>query len=55
MEKGSRTLYMPDETKNIGLRVLYRYGNLGLDARGWDLAYSGDDGRVNFAPQGRTP
>ena len=30
---GSRTLYMPDETEDIGLRVLYRYRDLDLYAR----------------------
>ena len=51
---GNRTLYLPDETKDIGLRVLIRGGDRGLDARCWDLVYSGADGRVNFAPQGAT-
>ena len=46
---GSRTLYMPDETSNIGLRVLYRYRDLDLGAGDGDLAYSNEDGRVNFA------
>ena len=46
---GSRTLYMPDETSDIGLRVLCRDGDLDLNAWDWDLAYSGSDGRVNFA------
>jgi len=50
---GGRTLYMPDETEDIGLRVLYRDGDLSLFARGRDLAYSCGGGRVNFAPQGR--
>jgi len=50
---GSRTLYMPDETKDIGLRVLYRNGGSDLYARDEDLAYANSDGRVNFAPQGR--
>jgi hypothetical protein len=52
---GSRKLYMPEETENIGLRVLCRYGDLDLDAGNGDLAYSDGDGRVNFAPQGRAP
>lgn len=52
---GSRTLYMPDETENIGLRVLFRSWGLVLDAWDRDLANSGDYGRVNFAPQGRAP
>jgi hypothetical protein len=55
LEKGNRTLYMPDETEDIGLRVLYRNRYLDLGAWGGDLAYSNDLGRVNFAPQGRTP
>jgi len=46
---GSRTLYMPDETEDIGLRVLYRYWDLGLGAWYWGLADSGSVGRVNFA------
>jgi len=52
---GGRTLYMPDETEDIGLRVLYRGWILVLVAWGRNLAYSVDYGRVNFAPQGRTP
>jgi len=51
--RGDRTLYMPDETSDIGLRVLYRYWDLDLDARDDDLASSNSDGRVTFAPQGR--
>jgi len=47
--RGSRTLYMPNETSDIGLRVLYRNGGLGLDARGDGLADSNEHGRVNFA------
>ena len=46
---GDRTLYMPDETENIGLRVLFRDGVLDLYAGDGDLAYSDSDGRVNFA------
>ena len=46
---GSRTLYMPDETEDIGLRVLYRDWDLDLVARDRDLANSSSDGRVNFA------
>ena len=45
---GSRTLYMPSETSDIGLRVLCRDRGLGLSARGDDLANSNSDGRVNF-------
>lgn len=52
LKSGDRTLYMPDEKKNIGLRVLYRFRDLGLGAWDRDLANSDDDGRVNFAPQG---
>ena len=46
---GSRTLYMPDETSDIGLRLLYRGGGHVLGARDDDLAYSNSGGRVNFA------
>ena len=46
---GSRTMYMPDETENIGLRVLCRYWDHGLDARSSDFASSFSIGRVNFA------
>ena len=46
---GSRTLYMLDETENIGLRVLYRYGDLVLGSRFRNLDCSNGDGRVNFA------
>jgi len=53
--KGNRTLYMPDETEDIGLRVLYRGRGLGLDAGGRVLADDGEFGRVNFAPQARAP
>ena len=49
---GDRTLYMPSGD-NIGLRVLYRDGDLDLDARDDDLANSGSSGRVTFAPQGQ--
>lgn len=45
---GSRTLYMPSGD-NIGLRVLYRYWGLVLNAGDWDLAVSHSVGRVNFA------
>ena len=45
---GSRTLYMPDETKDIGLRVLYRIIVLNLVARNRDLANSSVVGRINF-------
>jgi len=46
---GSRTLYMPDETEDIGLRGLYRDRGLDLDAWDRDLASSYSGGRVNFA------
>jgi len=46
---GSRTLYMPNETSDIGLRLLCRGGDHDLDARSDDLANSSSDGRVNFA------
>lgn len=51
LENGNRTLYMymPSDNKNIGLRVLYRYRDLGLDARYEGLAVSDSSGRVNFA------
>jgi len=52
---GSRTLYMPNETEDIGLRVLFRDWDLSLDAGGRGLANSDSGGRVNFAPQGRAP
>jgi len=52
---GSRTLYMPDETEDIGLRVLFRDWDLDLSAGNWDLADGDGFGRVNFAPQARAP
>ena len=55
LEKGDRTLYMPDETEDIGLRVLVRDRGSDLYARNWGLVNSSADGRVNFAPQARTP
>ncbi len=51
--KGKRILYMPRGNGNIGLLALYRFRDLNLDAWNWDLDYSYDSGRVNFAPQGR--
>ena len=51
---GNRILYMPDETSDIGLRVLYRVRVLVLDAGYWDLASSDEDGRVNFARSAST-
>jgi hypothetical protein len=50
--KGSRTLYMPEETKDIGLRVLFRVRDLYVDAGNRYLVNSNSDGRVNLAPQG---
>ena len=47
--KGKRTLYMPNEDSNVGLRVLCRGRVHDLGAGDRDLAGSGDDGRVNFA------
>ena len=52
---GKRTLYMPSETQDIGLRVLFRYWGLDLYARDWVLASSSEAGRLSFAPQGRSP
>jgi len=52
---GKRTLYMPSETSDIGLRVLYRSWVLVLLAGDWDLAVDFEFGRVNFAPQARAP
>ena len=49
--KGERTVYMPSETQNIGLRVLIRIRNSNLNAWYRNLVYSNDGGRVNFAPQ----
>jgi hypothetical protein len=46
---GDRTLYMPTEDENIGLRVLVRDRLLGVIARSRLLASSSSDGRVNFA------
>ncbi len=45
---GSRTLYMPDETSDIGLRLLGRGGDRGLYTRFDVLADSDSGGRVNF-------
>ena len=50
--KGTRTLYMPSDTSDIGLRVLIRDWDLDLSARGTDLTGGIADGRVNFAHQG---
>ena len=49
---GNRTLYMPTYNKNLGLRPLYRNGNLDLNAWIVDLVYPYADGRVNFARKG---
>ena len=46
---GARTLYMPSETSDIGLCVLYRDWDLDLVAGYWGLASSNEYGRVNFA------
>jgi len=46
---GSRQLYMPDETSDIGLRLLCRNRSSDLNARNRDLANSSSYGRVNFA------
>ncbi len=51
---GSRTLYMPDETEDIGLRVLCRYWILDLSSRNSSLACSDSIGRVNFAQSAST-
>ena len=48
---GSRTLYMPDETSDIGLRVLFRVRGRDLCVGGMVLAVPSPHGRVNFAPQ----
>ena len=54
LEKGDRTLYMPNKTEDIGLRVLVRYRVSDLNAWNWVLVDSYAGGRVNFAPQART-
>jgi len=51
---GDRTIYMPSENNNIGLRVLYRDGGLSLNAGDTDLANSNGNGRVNFARSAST-
>ncbi len=53
LDNGDRTLYMPDETEDIGVRVLVRGRYSDLYARGRGLVDSYADGRVNFAPQAR--
>ncbi len=55
LDRGSRILYIPSETKIIGLRALFRYRNLNLDSWVGSLFYSGADCLVTFAPQGATP
>ncbi len=50
--KGTRTLYMPSDTSDIGLRVLIRDRYLSLDAGYSDLTGDYAGGRVNFAHQG---
>lgn len=52
--KGKRTIYMPGENE-IGLRVLIRDRVSDLFAWGRVLVSSNAGGRVNFAPQARTP
>ncbi len=54
IDNGDRTLYMPSETSDIGLRVLYRDWDHDLNARFDDLANSDSDGRVNFARSAST-
>jgi len=51
-EGGSRTLYSNAEG---GLIRLYRYWDLGLNARNDDLAVSGVNGRVVFCAEGIAP
>src|SRR3989344_1625004 len=46
--KGKRTVYMPSETQNIGLRVLIRDRYSDLNVWNWNFVYSDADGRVNF-------
>ncbi len=48
---GSRTLYMPNETCDVGLRVLCRFGDSDLYAWKTHLDNFISDGRVTFAPQ----
>src|SRR3989344_2850276 len=49
LEKGSRTLYMPEKNSEIGLRVLCRDWGLYLNSRCRYLDYSSEGGRVPFA------
>ncbi|MCA9487807.1 MAG: hypothetical protein KC516_02490 [Nanoarchaeota archaeon] len=51
---GKRKLWMPDETKKIGLRLLFRGRDSSLGARVRFLADSGSEGRVNFARSAST-
>ncbi len=51
----SRQLYMPDETEDIGLRVLYRSMGSGLGSWGDNLAVSNDYGRVVVCAEGTSP
>ena len=46
---GSRTLWMPSQKQDIGLRVLYRNRDLNLNAWDVDLDGSNEGGRVTFA------
>jgi len=52
--EGSRTIYMPNETSNIGVRLLCRDGSLNLGAWYDGLADSSSVGRVNFARSAST-
>ena len=45
---GSRTLWMPSQNEDIGLRVLCRSRGLNLDARDEGLVNSSENGRVTF-------
>ena len=47
--RGNRTLWMPSQNEDIGLRVLYRNRYLDLDARYEYLDNSIENGRVTFA------
>ncbi len=52
---GNRTIYMPNEKIDIGLRVLFRGRDLNLVARYWFLTVDDANGRVNVAHQGGSP
>ena len=51
-DSGSRTLYSNEEG---GICRLYRYGDLDLNARYWDLADSNECGRVIVCAEGTSP